>query len=93
MGKKKTQGLDPGSISEFRKYQISMRDEAKSFLENKGEFLRCKYFSTDYKLIRLSELVDFFILEGVPQVADELSLMAEALRLKKMLESGWVFSR
>lgn len=93
MRKKKTQGLDPGSISEFRKYQISMRDEARSFLENKSEFLRCSYFSTDYKLIRLSELVDFFILEGVNEVADELSLLGEALRVKKMLETGWVFSR
>lgn len=93
MAKKKTQGIDPGSISEFRKYQMSMRDEAKSFLENKKEFLACNYFSTDYKLIRLSELVDFFILEGAPEIADELSLMGEALRLKKMLETGWVFSR
>ena len=93
MRKKKTQGLDPASISEFRKYQISMRDEAKSFLENKSGFLRCKYFSTDYKLIRLSELVDFFILEGVLEVANELSLMGEALRLKKMLETDWMFSR
>jgi hypothetical protein len=93
MKKKKTQGIDPGSISEFRSYQSCMREEAKSFLENKGEFLSCNYFSTDYKLIRLSELVDFFILEEIPEVADELSAMGEALRVKKMLNSDWVFSR
>ena len=93
MKKKKTQGIDPGSISEFRSYQRCMREEARSFLQNKGEFLSCNYLSTDYKLIRLSELVDFFILEESKEIVDELSSMGEALRVKKMLACGWVFLR
>lgn len=83
-------GIDSEHMEQFRRYKKAMLEEAKSFLERKEEFLQTTSFSLDYKLLRLSELVDFFILEGEDQIARELADMALALRVKKIMMTSWL---
>lgn len=83
-------GINSDHMEQFRKYKKAMLEEAKSFLERKEEFLQTKAFSLDYKLLRLSELVDFFILESENQIAQELADMALALRIKKIMVTPWL---
>lgn len=82
--------MNPQHLEEFHKYRFAMRSEARSFLEDKKEFLQTQSFSVDYKLLRVSELVDFFILEEEPEIAEELAVLGKVLRVKKMLETKWL---
>lgn len=85
-------GIDEKSISEFRKYQKAILSEARVFLENKIEFLQNSSISVNYKLLRLTELITFFELEGEKEIVSELVSLAEALRIKQMLDSKWLYS-
>jgi hypothetical protein len=74
--------LDQESIQEYRDF---MNDNFEIIKRNRSYFLRDKSFSTSFKLERLEELLDFFIVEEDFDKCKELMPIKDLLEIKLMI--------
>jgi hypothetical protein len=77
--------LDQESIQEYRDF---MNENFEIIKRNKSYFLRDRSFSTSFKLDRLEELLDFFIVEEDYDKCKELMSIKELLEIKLMINTN-----
>jgi hypothetical protein len=77
--------LDQESIQEYRDF---MNENFEIIKRNKSYFLRDGSFSTSFKLDRLEELLDFFIVEEDYDKCKELMSIKELLEIKLMINTN-----
>ena len=77
--------IDPESIKEYRKFMIENFDLIR---RNKSYFLRDNKFSIDFKLDRINELLDFFVIEEDFEKCSELSSIKELLEIKMIINEN-----
>jgi hypothetical protein len=77
--------LDQESIQEYRDF---MNENFEIIKRNKSYFLRDTSFSTSFKLDRLEELLDFFIVEEDFDKCKELMSIKELLEIKLMINTN-----
>lgn len=75
------------NTEEFAEYRALMIEEADLVLSNKKDYIQCD-IPYDIKLMRISDLIDFFLLEDENTIVDELSAVEDALRIKRILSGG-----
>lgn len=73
---------DPGDI---HSYMVMMEDTYINILESKKVFIRDDYFSTSFKLERIEELIDFFLMEEEYDKCKKLYDIKKALEIKLIL--------
>lgn len=76
--------LDQESIQEYRDF---MNENFEIIKRNKPYFLRDSSFSTSFKLDRLEELLDFFVVEEDFDKCKELIAIKDLLEIKLMINS------
>lgn len=74
--------LDPENIREYREF---MMDTFHLIQRNKSYFLRETKFPTHFKLERVNELLDFFVMEEDFEKCSELSSIKELLEIKLII--------
>jgi hypothetical protein len=74
--------IDQESIEEYRQFML---DNFELIRRNKSYFLRENRFSIDFKLDRIGELLDFFIVEEDFEKCSELSSIKELLEIKLII--------
>jgi len=77
--------LDQESIQEYRDF---MNENFEIIKRNKSYFLRDRSFSTSFKLDRLEELLDFFIVEEDYDKCKQLMSIKELLEIKLMINTN-----
>jgi hypothetical protein len=77
--------LDQESIQEYRDF---MNENFEIIKRNKSYFLRDTSFSTSFKLDRLEELLDFFIVEEDYDKCKQLMSIKELLEIKLMINTN-----
>ena len=75
--------IDPESIKEYREF---MTENFSLIKRNKSYFLRENKFSTSFKLERIDELLDFFIIEEDFEKCTELQGIKELLEIKLIID-------
>lgn len=75
------------NTEEFEEYRLLMIEEAEYVLTNKQKFIQCD-IPYDVKIMRISDLTDFFLLEEENIIVDELSSIDDALRIRQILSGG-----
>lgn len=75
--------IDPESIREYRE---SMTNNFEVIQRNKFYFLRDNKFSTAFKLERVEELLDFFVIEEDFEKCSELQGIKEILEIKLIID-------
>ena len=73
---------DPENIREYREFML---DTFKLIKRNKSYFLRETKFPTHFKLERIDELLDFFVVEEDFEKCSELSSIKELLEIKLII--------
>lgn len=74
--------IDPERIQEYRQF---MMENFELIKRNKTYFLRESKFSTSFKLERIEELLDFFVIEEDFEKCQELSSIKELLEIKLII--------
>ena len=74
--------IDPENIREYREFML---DTFKLIKRNKSYFLRETKFPTHFKLERIDELLDFFVVEEDFEKCSELSSIKELLEIKLII--------
>lgn len=93
--RKERKNLDPThqeNLKEFERIKEGILFETFVILGNKREFLKTPIFTTEYKLSHISELTQFFKVEGEEEVVSELTSLGRALEIKKAMEKMGVKS-
>lgn len=75
-------GIDQDSIKEYRKFMV---DNYHLIRRNRPYFLRDSKFSTAFKIERVDELLDFFIIEEDYEKCKDLSSLKEVLEIKLII--------
>jgi hypothetical protein len=79
---------DIESMQEFSEYRLLMIEEAEFILSNKKDYIQQNFLPDEAKIMRISDLSDFFVLEDEPTIVDDLTIMGDIIRLKKFISSG-----
>ena len=79
---------DIESMQEFSEYRLLMIEEAEFILSNKKDYIQQNFLPDEAKIMRISDLSDFFVLEDEPTIVDDLAIMGDIIRLKKFISSG-----
>lgn len=74
--------IDPESIIEYRQFMI---ENFELIQRNRTYFLRENKISTSFKLERIDELLDFFLVEEDFEKCQELSSIKELLEIKLII--------
>jgi hypothetical protein len=77
--------LTPEAILEYREFMEQMFDVIR---RNKSQLLRDPSFSTGFKLERIEELLDFFVVDGDFERCSELSSLKELLEMKLIINNA-----
>ena len=77
--------LTPEAILEYRDFMEQMFDVIR---RNKSQFLRDPSFSTGFKIERIEELLDFFVVDGDFERCSELSSLKELLEMKLIINNA-----
>jgi|TARA_R110000868_G_scaffold55252_2_gene171901 hypothetical protein len=77
--------LTPEAILEYREFMEQMFDVIR---RNKSQFLRDPSFSTGFKIERIEELLDFFVVDGDFERCSELSSLKELLEMKLIINNA-----
>ena len=77
--------LTPEAILEYREFMEQMFDVIR---RNKSQFLRDSSFSTGFKIERIEELLDFFVVDGDFERCSELSSLKELLEMKLIINNA-----
>jgi hypothetical protein len=76
--------LTPESIKEYRNF---MEQTFDVIVRNKSTFLRDSSFSTPFKIERVDELLDFFVVDEDFERCSELSSIKELLEMKLIINN------
>jgi len=74
--------IDPESIKEYREFMI---ENFNLIRRNKSYFLREGKISTSFKLERVDELLDFFVIDEDFEKCSELQSIKELLEIKLII--------
>jgi hypothetical protein len=77
--------IDPESIKEYRNF---MTENFDLIQRNKSYFLRESKISTVFKLERIEELLDFFVVEEDFEKCSELQSIKDLLEIKLIINHG-----
>jgi hypothetical protein len=77
--------LTPESIKEYRNF---MEQTFDVIIRNKSTFLRDSSFSTPFKIERVDELLDFFVVDEDFERCSELSSIKELLEMKLIINNA-----
>ncbi len=77
--------IDPENIKEYREFIIGNFEIIR---RNKTDFLRESKVSTSFKLERIEELLDFFIIDEDFEKCSELQAIKELLEMKLIINHG-----
>jgi hypothetical protein len=77
--------LTPESFKEYRNFMEQTFDVIR---RNKSQFLRDPSFSTGFKIERIEELLDFFVVDGDFERCSELSSLKELLEMKLIINNA-----
>jgi hypothetical protein len=77
--------LTPESIKEYRNF---MEQTFDVIIRNKSTFLRDSSFSTPFKIERVDELLDFFVVDEDFERCSELSSIKELLKMKLIINNA-----
>lgn len=77
--------LTPEAILEYREFMEQMFDVIR---RNKSQFLRDTSFSTGFKIERIEELLDFFVVDEDFERCSELSSLKELLEMKLIINNA-----
>ena len=77
--------LTPESIKEYRNFMEQAFDVIR---RNKSTFLRDPSFSTPFKIERVDELLDFFVVDEDFERCSELSSIKELLKMKLIINNA-----
>lgn len=75
--------IDPQFLEE---YKIFMEENFRVILLHKRSFIMDSYFSNVFKIERIDELIDFFLLEEEYEKCSELSRIRDILELKVVVQ-------
>ncbi len=76
--------LSPESIREYRDF---MEQTFSIIIRNRTQFLRDSSFSTGFKIERVEELLDFFMVDEDFERCSELSSIKELLEMKLIINN------
>jgi hypothetical protein len=76
--------LSPESIREYRDF---MEQTFSIIIRNRTQFLRDPSFSTGFKIERVEELLDFFMVDEDFERCSELSSIKELLEMKLIINN------
>jgi len=76
--------LTPESIKEYRNF---MEQTFDVIIRNKSTFLRDSSFSTPFKIERVDELLDFFVVDEDFERCSELYSIKELLEMKLIINN------
>lgn len=77
--------IDPGDIELYREL---IHREYSNILENKASFIQLRGVSTDLKIAKLYEILDFFTVDESPkEMANEVESLIEILNIKSLVEN------
>jgi len=77
--------LTPESIKEYRNF---MEQTFDVIVRNKSTFLRDSSFSTPFKIERVDELLDFFVVDEDFERCSELYSIKELLEMKLIINNA-----
>jgi hypothetical protein len=77
--------LTPESIKEYRNF---MEQTFDVIIRNKSTFLRDSSFSTPFKIERVDELLDFFVVDEDFEKCSELYSIKELLEMKLIINNA-----
>jgi len=77
--------LTPESIKEYRNFMEQTFDVV---IRNKSTFLRDSSFSTPFKIERVDELLDFFVVDEDFERCSELYSIKELLEMKLIINNA-----
>jgi hypothetical protein len=77
--------LTSEAILEYREFMEQTFDVIR---RNKSQFLRDTSFSTGFKIERIEELLDFFVVDGDFERCSELSSLKELLEMKLIINNA-----
>ena len=76
--------IDPGDIELYREV---IHNEYQKILENKAAFIQLKGISTNLKIAKLYEIVDFFTVDETPySMISEIESLIEIMNIKSLVE-------
>jgi hypothetical protein len=77
--------IDPGDIELYREL---IHTEYRDILENKAAFIQLEGVSTDLKIAKLYEILDFFTVDGSPyEMLNGVESLIEILNIKSLVEN------
>ena len=77
--------IDPGDIELYREL---IHREYRNILENKASFIQLRGVSTDLKIAKLYEILDFFTVDESPkEMSNEVESLIEILNIKSLVEN------
>jgi hypothetical protein len=76
--------IDPGDIVIYREL---IQDECRKILDNKAAFIQLRGVSTNLKVAKLYEILDFFVVDESPrEMISEIESLIEILNIKSLVE-------
>ena len=81
--------IDPDDKNSFYKYydeyKLLMVNEAESILSNKKSYILHTPIPIPDKISRISDLLDFFIVEGENDIVDDLILVRNSIKIQMFI--------
>lgn len=76
--------IDPGDIELYREV---IHNEYQKILENKAAFIQLSGVSTNLKIAKLYEILDFFTVDEAPyRMISDIESLIEILNIKSLVE-------
>ena len=69
-------------MDEFYEYRLLMIEEAEHILSDKKSYIQSTFLPDHAKLLKISDLIDFFILEGEDLIVSDLANMEDSIRIR-----------
>jgi len=74
--------IDLSDMGEFYEYRLLMIEEAEHILSDKKSYIQSNFLPDHAKLLKISDLIDFFILEGEDLIVSDLANMEDSIRIR-----------
>jgi hypothetical protein len=69
-------------MEEFHEYRLLMFEEAEHMLSDKKSYIQDNFLPDQAKILKISDLIDFFILEGEDLIVRDLVHMEDSIRIR-----------
>ena len=69
-------------MEEFNEYRLLMVEEAEHILSDKKSYIQSDFLPDQAKILKISDLIDFFILEGEDLIVGDLVNMEDSIRIR-----------